>query len=168
MYFYTGTNRVMWCMIIAMAISLLLVHGVRKMSVDYSWEIAIIAGALGNINVLAYGYIIMDIQLSYIALIVESLVAIIVALIVRFFVFAVDYTRTEYLQFEDDEYYYYVKAIPKSSVTIPEKTVKRIHERQKTGVIDAEQVAKLEQAQKQKAEDSEIQKIIEEELKQEK
>lgn len=162
------TNRVMWCMIIAMAISLLLVHGVRKMSVDYSWEIAIIAGALGNINVLAYGYIIMDIQLSYIALIVESLVAIIVALIVRFFVFAVDYTRTEYLQFEDDEYYYYVKAIPKSSVTIPEKTVKRIHERQKTGVIDAEQVAKLEQAQKQKAEDSEIQKIIEEELKQEK
>ena len=124
-------NREMWCSIIAFAICLLLVYNVRRMSVDYSWEIAIIAGTLGNINAMAYGYIIMDIQLSYISLIVGSIVAVLVAFIVKFFVFAVDYTRTERLQFEDDEYYYYVKAVPKSSVAIPEKTVKRINERQK-------------------------------------
>ena len=99
--------------------------------------------------------------------------AIIVSMIVKLFVFSVVYTRTEYLQFEDDEYYYYVKAVPKVSVAIPEKTVKRINERQKTGVIDAEKVQKLEQAKqnekiaKQKEEDSEIQRIIEEELRQE-
>lgn len=136
-------NREMWCSIIAFAICLLLVYNVRRMSVDYSWEIAIIAGVLGNINAMAYGYIIMDIQLSYLSLIVGSVAAVIVAFIVKFFVFAVDYTRTERLQFEDDEYYYYVKAVPKSSVAIPEKTVKRIHERQKTGVIDVEQVQKI-------------------------
>lgn len=124
-------NREMWCSIIAFAICLLLVYNVRRMSVDYSWEIAIIAGILGNINAMAYGYIIMDIQLSYISLIVGSIVAVLVAFIVKFFVFAVDYTRTERLQFEDDEYYYYVKAVPKSSVAIPEKTVKRINEHQK-------------------------------------
>jgi hypothetical protein len=87
----------------------------------------------------------MDIQLSYVSLIVGSVVAVIAALIVKFFVFSVDYTRTERLQFEDDEYYYYVKAVPKSSVTIPEKTVKRINECQKTGVIDVEQVQKMEE-----------------------
>ena len=162
------TNPVLWCMIIALAITLLLVHGVRKMSIDYAWEIAIIAGILGNINVMAYGYIIMDVPLSYVELLIESLIVIVVALIVKFFVFSVDYTRTEYLQFEDDEYYYYVKAIPKASVTIPEKTVKRINERQKTGVIDAEQVKMLEQAEKKNTEESEIQRIIDEELKQEK
>ncbi len=124
-------NREMWCSIIAFAVCLLLVYNVRRMSVDYSWEIAIIAGILGNINAMAYGYIIMDIQLSYISLIVGSIMAVLVAFIVKFFVFAVDYTRTERLQFEDDEYYYYVKAVPKSSVAIPEKTVKRINERQK-------------------------------------
>lgn len=124
-------NREMWCNMIAFAICLLLVYNVRRMSVDYSWEIAIIAGILGNINAMAYGYIIMDIQLSYISLIVGSIVAVLVALIVKFFVFAVDYTRTERLQYEDDEYYYYVKAVPKSSVAIPEKTVKRINEHQK-------------------------------------
>ena len=69
-------------------------------------------------------------------MIVGSIVAVIVAFIVKFFVFAVDYTRTERLQYEDDEYYYYVKAVPKASVTIPEKTVKRINERQETGVIE--------------------------------
>ncbi len=124
-------NREMWCSMIAFAICLLLVYNVRRMAVDYSWEIAIIAGALGNINAMAYGYIIMDVQLSYVSLVVGSVVSVIVALIVKFFVFSVDYTRTERLQFEDDEYYYYVKAIPKSSVTIPEKTVKRINECQK-------------------------------------
>lgn len=156
-------HKEMWCSIIAFAICLLLVYNVRRMSVDYAWDIAIVAGALGNINAMAYGYIIMDIQLSYISLIVGSVIAVLIAFIVKFFVFTVDYTRTERLQFEDDEYYYYVKAVPKVSVTIPEKTVKRINERQKTGVIDTEQIKKMEELKEK--EESEIQKLIDEELK---
>ena len=159
------SNREMFCVIIAFAVCLLLVYSVRRLSVDYAWEIAVIAGTLGNINVMAYGYIVMDIQLSYISLIVGSLVAIIIALLLKFLVFSVDYTRTEYLQFEDDEYYYYVKAVPKAAVAIPEKTVKRINERQKTGVIDSEQVVELEKMSKKSDDDSEIQRIIDEELK---
>ena len=42
--------------------------------------------------------------------------------------FTVDYRRTEYVQFEDDEYYYYVKAVPKVGVSVPEKQVKHITE----------------------------------------
>ena len=159
------SNGEMWCTILAFAICLLLVYSVRRMEVDYAWQIAIIAGALGNLNAMAFGYVIMDIQFSYVTLIVGSVIAIIIAFVVQLFVFSVDYSRTEYVQFEDDEYYYYVKAVPKVSIAVPEKTVKRIHERQKTGVIDAEQVKKLEEAEKQKAEESEIQRIIDEELK---
>lgn len=158
-------NREMWCVIIAFVVCLLLVYSVRRLSVDYAWEIAIIAGTLGNINVMAYGYIVMDIQLSYVSLIVGSLVGILIALLLKFLVFSVDYTRTEYLQFEDDEYYYYVKAVPKAAVAIPEKTVKRINERQKTGMIDSEQVVELEKMAKNNDDDSEIQRIIDEELK---
>ena len=58
-----------------------------------------------------------------------------IGFIMEFFLFSVDYSRTERLQFEDDEYYYYVKAIPKISVTAPEKTVKHINERKETGEI---------------------------------
>ena len=40
-----------------------------------------------------------------------------------------DSTRTEHLEFEDDEYPYYVKAVPKIGVTVPEKSVKHINEK---------------------------------------
>ena len=166
-------NPEMWCTIVALAVSFLLVYGVRRMSVDHSWELGIVVGILGNVNVMAYGFILMDIPITYTSLIIGSLVAILAGLVVKFFAFSVDYTRTEYLQFEDDEYYYHVKAVPKVSVATPKKTVKLIHERQKTGMIDTEQVRNMEfleenQLTKQEIEESEIQRIIEEELKQEK
>ena len=41
--------------------------------------------------------------------------------------FAVDFRRTEYVQYEDDEYYYYVKAVPKSLVTEKDKQIKRFN-----------------------------------------
>ncbi len=43
----------------------------------------------------------------------------------RVFHFSVDYSKAEKFQYEDDEYYYYVKAIPKVSVAVPEKRVKK-------------------------------------------
>ena len=36
-----------------------------------------------------------------------------IAFIYKLFVFSVDYAKTERVQFEDDGYYYYVKAVPK-------------------------------------------------------
>ena len=58
--------------------------------------------------------------------ILGGLVSLALAFVLKFFVFSVDYTRTERLQFEDDEYYYYVKAVPKVTLSVPEKTVKKI------------------------------------------
>ena len=78
----------------------------------------------------------MQVKVPIIQLILGTLVSIVIAMAVEFFVFSVDYSRTEYAQFEDDEYYYYVKAIPKIAVSAPEKTVKKINERkseQKSG-----------------------------------
>ncbi len=69
------------------------------------------------------------------ATIIGNIAAVVIGFIMEFFLFSVDYSRTERLQFEDDEYYYYVKAIPKISVTAPEKTVKHINERKETGGI---------------------------------
>lgn len=43
------------------------------------------------------------------------------ALVLQLTVFSLDYSRTEYVQFEDDEYYYYVKAVPKITIAVSEK-----------------------------------------------
>ena len=45
----------------------------------------------------------------------------------QFFRMVLDYTSVENVQFEDDDYYYYVKAVPKISVAAPDKKVKKIN-----------------------------------------
>ena len=47
-------------------------------------------------------------------------------LVLEFFFFGGDYSRTERLEYEDDEYYYYVKAVPKATVAASHRKVKKI------------------------------------------
>ena len=129
-------NKEMWTAIIAFVICLLVVYSVRKLSVDNAWKIAIVSGALVYVIVVVIGRVTMHVDVPYVAVIIGTIVSILLALVLEFFAFAVDYSRTENLQFEDDEYFYYVKAVPKVTVTAPEKTVKRINERQETSRMD--------------------------------
>ena len=79
------------------------------------------------------GGLIMQVRISLLGLVIGTAVSVLIALLVEFFVFSVDYSRTEYAQFEDDEYYYYVKAVPKMSIAVSDKQVKRINTRRRTG-----------------------------------
>ena len=74
-------------------------------------------------------------------MILSSILAIVIALVARILFFSVDYSRAEHLQFEDEEYYYYVKAVPKVAVSVPEKTVKKINARQEVEEEKAVKVA---------------------------
>lgn len=120
-------NRAMLVMIAAFVITVLVVYLIRRMSVDYSWTIAMIAGAMVNVVVLLIGDLLYDVNLSVGSVLLGSLLAIVIAKVIEFFRFCVDYSRTEKVQFEDDEYYYYVKAVPKMAVSVPAKTVKKIN-----------------------------------------
>lgn len=120
-------NRAMIVMIAAFAITIVVVYLVRRMSIDYSWSIAMIAGVIIDLVVLLVGDLVYDTQLSLGMAVLGSIVALVIAKILEFFRFCVDYSRTEKVQYEDDEYYYYVKAVPKMSVPAASKTVKRIN-----------------------------------------
>ncbi len=133
-------NKEMWVVVAAFVICLLLVYTIRRQSADHAWKIAIVAGAVINVVIIAAGDIAMGVHTSYTSLVAGNVVAVVIGLILELFFFSVDYARSENLQYEDDEYYYYVKAIPKLSVASPEKTVKRINERQETEIIDTDEV----------------------------
>lgn len=120
-------NREMMVMIAAFAITVLAVYLIRRLSIDYAWTIAMVSGALINIVILLIGDLIYDINISIVGALLGSLLALAVAKVIEFFRFCVDYSRTEKVQFEDDEYYYYVKAVPKMTVAMSTKTVKRIN-----------------------------------------
>lgn len=120
-------NKEMLVVIAAFAITVLVVYLIRRMSINYAWTIAMIAGVMADIVILLIGDLIYDINVSVGGALLGSILALAVAKIIEFFRFCVDYSRTEKVQFEDDEYYYYVKAVPKMTVTAPTKTVKRIN-----------------------------------------
>lgn len=120
-------NREMLVMIAAFAFTVMVVYVIRRLSIDHSWTIAMIAGTILNVVILLIGDLMYDINISVFALLLGSLVSLGLVVVLQFFVFSVDYSRTEKVQFEDDEYYYYVKAVPKMTVAVPEKTVKRIN-----------------------------------------
>lgn len=119
-------NKAMIVTIVAFAITIILVYFIRRMSIDYAWTIAMVAGALANIMVIFMGDLMFDTNVSLLGAIFGTIISLILTGILEFFAFHVDYSRAEKVQFEDDEYYYYVKAVPKVTVTRPEKRVKQI------------------------------------------
>lgn len=119
-------NRAMMVAIVAFAATVLVVWFIRRLSIDHAWTIAMITGALLNILILLFGDLMYRTDISIIGLILGSIVSVLLVKVLQFFVFNVDYSRTEMVQFEDDEYYYYVKAVPKNTVATPEKRVKTI------------------------------------------
>ena len=119
-------NREMVVTIAAFAMTVIVVYLLRRLSIDYAWTIAMTAGAVVNIMVLLGGDLIFEINQPLISVILGTVISFLLALVLQFFVFYVDYSRTEKVQFEDDEYYYYVKAVPKVTVAKPDKKVKQI------------------------------------------
>lgn len=120
-------DRDMVITIAAFAVTVILVYLIRRLSIDYAWTVAMVAGVVVNITVLLIGDLMFDTNVSLLEVVLGNVASLLVAVVLQFFVFNVDYSRTEKVQFEDDEYYYYVKAVPKISVAKPEKKVKQIN-----------------------------------------
>ncbi len=58
------------------------------------------------------------------SILATTIIAIFAGVVIQFIFMNLDYARTENVQFEDDEYYYYVKAVPKKMIAKEEKVVK--------------------------------------------
>ena len=126
-----GADKQLVIMLVAFTITLVIVYLIRRMLTDYSWTIAIIVGSIVEFLTIMVGNTALLSKAQLPSLIVGSLVSMVLAFILQFFVFSVDYQRTEHTQFEDDEYYYYVKAVPKVNVSAPQLNVKKINAQRK-------------------------------------
>ena len=123
-------NREMWLMVMVAVIGILVVNAIRTRALDHAWKIASAAGAAVCVAAASVGNILLGLHISYVIIILSAVLGAAIGLVLEFLFFSVDYSRTEHMQFEDDEYYYYVKAVPKVGVPVPEKKVKHITERQ--------------------------------------
>lgn len=120
-------NKEMFLVAAVLAVATMIVYIIRKMEIDNAWTVAWIAGILFETIGLIAGYLLLGISGKVFGVVLGGVVSCVIAVVVQFMFFNVDYTRTERLQFEDDEYYYYVKAVPKSVIAGSDKQVKHFH-----------------------------------------
>ncbi len=119
-------NRQMFAFIAIFAIILLVVWFVRLVPMKYAFESAIAAGCLASvISTIALNPV-LKAGIPIGKTILGTLLSGVIILLVYWCKRMLDYTAVEHVQFEDDDYYYYVKAVPKIRVSLPDKKVKRI------------------------------------------
>ena len=100
-------------LMITFVVVMLVVTVIRKLLSSHSWEVAIIIGSGLYVFLMMSGANILETQVEFSELVFGTVVAALIALILEFFFYNADYSGSEYLQFEDDKYYYHVKVIPK-------------------------------------------------------
>lgn len=117
-------NKEMYLVIVIFVVAALVTYGVRRMEVDNAWTLAIVSGTLIEVAGLFVGYLVLGITGKTIWLLAGSAISLVICFVLQFLFMNLDYARTERVQFEDDDYYYYVKAVPKKMVAVREVTVK--------------------------------------------
>lgn len=127
---YVLLNREILLYIIGFILTYLVTYFVRRGRVKYASWIGIFAGTMTMLVTLLIGNIIADAGLIIPYVIYGVLLSAVLAYIIQFFRMTLDYMGTKKLQFEDEEYYYYVKAVPKINVFVKEETVKLINPKQ--------------------------------------
>lgn len=125
---YVMGNREMLIYMATFAIVYLLVFVIRKGRFNHASHIGIFVGIIACMGGVICGEVFWSVQSDANQLLIGLAVTTVVAYIVQFFRMSIDYTGTRKLQFEDEDYFYYVKAVPKLKVTGADKTVTKIEE----------------------------------------
>lgn len=125
------SNKMMMLILISFMATVLVTYLVRRLNIDYVWNTAAIVGMLTNLLILLVGEFMLNEANAIVEMLISMVVCAVIVYVTQLFAFSVDYTRTEYVQFEDDEYYYYVKAVPKMTVSASSKKVQRINPQKK-------------------------------------
>lgn len=117
-------NKQMIMTIVIFSLIIMATYFIRKMSFNYAFEISILAGGLISILGFLISYLFLNKSDQILSMIIGSIVSAGIVYIIHFFRLTLDYSGVEHATFEDDVYYYYVKAVPKATVTLSELNVR--------------------------------------------
>ena len=105
-------DKYMLLILFSFVLCILIVHLISHLSIDHAWTISVVAGiiVLAFLMVLGGAYYGSE---SFAGDIISLVISFLLGLGYEMLFYCVDYHSTEHLQFEDDDYFYYVKAVPK-------------------------------------------------------
>ncbi len=117
----------MYIYLAAFAAAAVAVYCVRKLPVDYSHVASAAVGIALQLIIIGSGEVFLGNILALIRVLIGCVVSLAISLFIVLMTRSLDYSRVERVQFEDDDYYYYVKAVPKTFVKPADRQVKHIH-----------------------------------------
>jgi ABC-type transport system involved in cytochrome c biogenesis permease subunit len=120
------SNPMFYIFLTAMITMFVIISFVRNLSIPHSWLVAVFVGTLAEFVIMTGGYIFIDGRERIPELAITSLIVLAVGAVLYFIFQDLDYARIERVQFEDDDYYYYVKAVPKIRLAMEDKQVVNI------------------------------------------
>lgn len=120
------SNPLFYIYVTAMTGLFVIVYVIRCMNITHAWLVAVTSGVAAEFILMLGGYLFMGARSRIPELILANIVTFIVGVMSNYLVLDLDYSRIERVQFEDDDYYYYVTAVPKIRIEEEEKTVKRL------------------------------------------
>lgn len=123
---HMNQDKTMWVTMASFAVVIIVVNYIYHLTLDHVWTTAILAGAVVNILCFLLGSFLAELDIEVLAMTLQTAVAAVLAMAVQFFLRAVDFSRVERVEFSDDEYYYYVKAVPKARVGFRDVRTKKI------------------------------------------
>ncbi|HCS68058.1 MAG TPA: hypothetical protein DIW34_07795 [Oribacterium sp.] len=106
-------NAAMLISIMAFAVCILLVFILHQLDFSYNWSVALFIGLGSVLLVSAAGAARMGVAFSLGSTLVSLFLSLVISFLYALAFHGADYRGTERLRFEDDDYFYDVKAVPK-------------------------------------------------------
>lgn len=106
-------NKEMYATIAVFALIITAMWIIRKLQFEFVFEISVAVGGLINMIGFLVVYLVLGVGDKISSMFFGTICATLVVFAAQFFMRVLNYAAVEEVQFEDDDYYYYVKAIPK-------------------------------------------------------
>ena len=103
----------LWVLVLASAAAALIVSSVRKLDIDYAETVSLGIGCGAYLIILLGGGVFVGSFAPVPVILFGAIGAGAIVWLLSVFVYQPDYAGSQRLKFEDDEYYYFVRAVPK-------------------------------------------------------
>lgn len=120
-------NQIFYVYILAMVSLFLAVYIIRTRNIQHAWVWSVLGGVSIEFIIMLAGYLFIGNKGGILMSVFANVFTLVVGLATSYLYQDLDYTRIEKVQFEDDDYYYYVTAVPKISLTEEEVSIKHIN-----------------------------------------
>lgn len=115
-----ASDRGLLILCLALAVAVVEVYLLRHLISSHVWTISISAGFVIELGILLLGDFRMRTGIDLVGVLPGIAASFLITLAVQFILLNADFSRVENVSFEDDDYFYYVRAVPKTMFLPPD------------------------------------------------